>query len=188
MSIREDVGKYVYGQIQKLTSEMKFSGGRAKLARLRRGVGKVPGELPELWGIFLCDIPDELLSKNGVPTPAEWAIYLSLTLFAVHQQSNSDSVHAENKSIGKAAAGLLDEKTDEERERVLRRLGPILTAKAMPEFSHHLRCFVEILRAKNIRLDYVRLAKDIYDFQFEESRKKVQLLWAQDFYYNEKGE
>lgn len=188
MSVREEVGKYVYGQIQKLTSEMKYSGGKAKLARLRRGVGKVPGELPELWGVFLCDIPDELLSQNGVPTHAEWAIYLSLTLFAVHQQGNSESVHSEKISFGKAAAGLLDDRSDEERERVLRRLGPVLTAKDMPELSHHLRCLIELLRAKNIHLDYVRLAKDVYDFQFEESQKKVQLLWAQDFYYNEKGE
>lgn len=188
MSKKEEVGKYVYGQIQKLTSEMKYSGGRAKLARLRRGAGKVPGELPELWGIFLCDIPDELLSQNGVPTHAEWAIYLSLTLLAVHQQSNSESVHSEKISLGKAAAGLLDKKTDEERERVLRRLGPILTAKNMPELSYHLRCFVKLLRANSINLDYVQLAKDIYDYQFDDSRKKVQLLWAQDFYYNEKGE
>ena len=188
MSVKEEVGKYVYSRIQNLISEMKYSGGRAKLARLRRGVGKIPGELPELCGIFLCDIPEEMLSRTGEPTYGEWAIYLSLTLFAMHQQGSSDSVHIENKSLGKAAAGLLEEQTDEGRERVLRRLGPVLTAKDMPELSHHLRCFVELLRAKNIRLDYVRLAKDIYDFQFDESRKKVQLLWAQDFYYNNKGE
>lgn len=188
MSKKEEVGKYVYGQIQKLTEEMKYSGGRAKLARLRRGVGKVPGELPELFGVFLCDLPEEMLSRNGEPSGEEWAIYLSLTLFAVHQQGSSESVHAEKISLGKAAAGLLEDQTDEERERVLKRLGPVLTAKDMPEFSHHLRCFVELLRAKNKQLDYVRLAKDIYDLQYVESRKKVQLLWAQDFYYNEKGE
>lgn len=188
MSVREEVGKYVYGQIKKLTSEMKYSGGKAKLARLRRGVGKEPGELPELWGFFLCEIPDNMLSRDGEPTRAEWAIYLSLTLFAVHQQSKSESVHAEKISLGKAAAGLLDEKTDEERERVMRRFGPVLTAKDMPELSHHLRCFVELLRAKGINLDYVQLAMDIFEFQFEDSKKKVQLLWAQDFYYDEKGE
>ena len=30
---------------------------KAMLAKLRRGVGRVPGDLPELWGAFLADFP-----------------------------------------------------------------------------------------------------------------------------------
>lgn len=188
MSKKEQVGKYVYGQIASLIASMKYSGGKAKLAELRRGAGKVPGELPELWGVFLNGIPDELLGQNGVPSSAEWAIYLSLTLFALHQQGNGNSMNIDGISIGKAAARLMDKPDDDERERVLRRLGPVVTAKDMPELSHHLRCLIQLLRSKGIGLDYKRLAEDIYDFQFEEDRKKVQLRWGQDFYYNEKGE
>ena len=140
ISAREKIGKYVYGQIALLTENMKYSGGKAMLANLRRGAGKTPGELPELWGIFLNGIPDEMLSRNGEPTKEEWAIYISLTLYALHQQGNSESIHKDGVGFGKAAAMLMNEQTDNERERVLRRFGPAVTANDMYELSHHMRC------------------------------------------------
>lgn len=188
MTRSELVTNYVSSQINRLVSSMNTSGGKAQLANLRRGIGKTPGELPELWGSFLNGIPEELLSRNGIPTRAEWAVYLALTLFAMHQQGNGESVHAEGMGLGKAAALLMNESTDEERERVLHRFGPAVTAKDMPEIAHHLRNMIQLMKAKGIRLDYVRLSKDLYDFQSEDNRKRVQLRWGQDFYYNEKGE
>ena len=47
---------------------------RAALAELRRGVGKKPGDIPQLWGYFLQDMPEELFGTNE-PSKAEWAIY-----------------------------------------------------------------------------------------------------------------
>lgn len=189
MSKREQVGKYVYKQITMLTAEKDYSSGKARLANLRRGAGKVPGELPELWGAFLNNIPDELLGKNGTPSRAEWAIYLALTLFALHQQGNSESVNAENISLGKAAAGLMEKPNDDdERERVMRRLGPVVTANDMPELSHHLRCLIQLMGSKGVKLDYCKLAEDLYDYQFDETRKEVRLRWGQDFYYDKKDE
>ena len=182
-----DISRYMNKQINSLIMQKDTSAGRARFARLRRGAGKVPGEIPELWGEFLNDLPENMLSKNGVPTRAEWAVYLSLTMFAVHQQGSSESVHAEGISLGRAAAKLMEDNTDDERNRVLRRLGPIITAKDMSELSHHLRSIIQLLGSKNKRLDYVRLAEDIYSFQFDDKRKQVQLRWGQDFYYN-KGE
>ncbi len=185
---RDKIGKYVYGQIAMLTENMKYGGGKAMLANLRRGAGKTPGELPEIWGIFLNGIPDEMLSRNGEPTKAEWAIYISLTMFALHQQGNSECVHKEGVGFGRAAAMLMNEQSDKERERVLRRFGPAVTANDMYELSHHMRSLIELMRNKGIKLDYVMLAKDIYDFQSGEGKKKARLRWGQDFYYIEKGE
>lgn len=75
---------------------------RAALANLRRGIGRAPGELPELWGSFLQEMPPEFFSRNGNPTAAEWVIYLALTLFALHQQSQEKSMCADGAGIGKA--------------------------------------------------------------------------------------
>lgn len=188
MSKKSEVRNYVGYRINALTANMRSSGAKAALANLRRGVGRVPGELPELWGSFLNEIPDDLLGINGKPSPAEWAIYLSLTLFALHQQGNSESVSIPKVSLGSAAARLMDHKTDEERECVLRRFGPVVTAKDMPSMSYHLRCLIQLIKAKGIKLDYRILAEDIYDFQSDETRNNVRLRWGQDFYYNEKGE
>ncbi|HAS79049.1 MAG TPA: type I-E CRISPR-associated protein Cse2/CasB [Ruminococcus sp.] len=159
--------------------------GKAMLAKLRRGIGKTPGELPELWGVFLNEMPEQLLGKNGVPSRAEWAVYLSLTMFALHQQGNAEVVHVKNISLGDAARMLAFKYADDGRERVIRRFAPVITAKDMPEFAHYLRSMIQLFKSEGIGLDYVKLAKDIYYFQSD--RKKVQLSWGESFYY-EKGE
>ena len=182
-----DISQYMEKKIAALIGMKDKPIGKARLARLRRGTGKIPGEIPELWGEFLEDIPAWCLSKNSVPTKSEWAIYLSLTMFALHQQGNATSVHRSGQSLGKAASQLMEKDTDDERERILRRFGPLVTAKDMIKFSYHLRCLIQLLSSKGIGLDYVRLADDIYAFQFPERRKNVQLKWGQDFYYK-KGE
>ena len=64
---------------------------RAELAKLRRGVGRKPGDLPELWGSFLLGMPESFQGRSG-PSHAEWAVYLALTLYAVHQQSTSKTM------------------------------------------------------------------------------------------------
>lgn len=182
-----ELREYVAKRLNELDAIKNTSGGRARLAELRRGIGKAPGELPKLWGEFLNEIPECFLSKNGEATRGEWAIYLSLTLYALHQQGNGESVNQKGESLGKAVARLMKDSTDDERERVLRRFGPIITAKDMPELAHHLRCLIQLMSAdRTIKLDYVKLAEDLYKFQSDDYRKNVQLKWGQDFYY--KGE
>ena len=46
---------------------------RAELANLRRGAGKKPGDLPELWGTILKDMPEEIQGKGGEASHEEWA-------------------------------------------------------------------------------------------------------------------
>ena len=148
--IMSDISRYMNKQLTSLIKQKETSIGKARMARLRRGAGRTPGELPELWGEFLNGMPEQFLSINGEPSYAEWAIYLSLTMFALHQQGKTDSAHSEGISLGIAAARLMENDTDEERERVLRRFGPVVTAKDMPELSHHLRCLIQLFRSKNI--------------------------------------
>ena len=46
---------------------------------------------------------------------------------------------------------------------------------------------VQLFKAKSVKLDYIRLAEDLYWFQDTNKRKNVQLKWGEDF-YREKGE
>ena len=174
-------------RVQKLIAQKDTSDGKANLAKLRHGIGKNPGEMPELWEVFFNKMSPELFSKSNEPSRAEWAIYISLTMFALHQQGSSETVHCEGRSLGSAAADLMEEKTDENRERIMRRFGPVVTAKDMPELSHHIRGLVQLFKAKSVKLDYVRLAEDLYWFQDTNKIKNVQLKWGEDF-YREKGE
>lgn len=187
MTKKEQIHNYMQRQITLLLAQKNTSGGKARLANLRRGAGRYPGELPELWGVFLNDMPEELLSFNGKPSRAEWSVYLSLTMLALHQQGNSSDVHSEGISLGTAASRLMNEQKNEEYMRVLRRFAPVVTAKDMPEFAHHLRCLIQLFSSKDIKLDYVKLAEDIFDFQSDDKRRNVQLRWGEDF-YRKKGE
>ena len=40
---------------------------RAALANLRRGIGRAPGELPELWGSFLQEMPRSFSAAMATP-------------------------------------------------------------------------------------------------------------------------
>ncbi len=187
---KELIGKFMFGKLEYLLGIKDTGRGRSVLADLRRGVGKVPGELPQVWGIFLNELPEVLVGKRDGANEAEWAVYISLTLFALHQQGSAEPVHRQGAGLGKAVYALMGENSEDERERVMRRFAPIITAKGMKELSWHLRSITELFRSQSVQLDYVQLAKDIYDFQFAESRKNVQLRWARDFYHNNnnKGE
>ena len=156
---------------------------RAELAELRHGIGHAPGELPAIWGAFLTDLPEEFYRNDGNASPAEWAVYTALTMFALHQQGKdrrSEPMHAQNISLG-AAANRLIKNESEDRERVARRFYAAATASDMQELAHYLRGLVTLLRAENIPMDYVRLAADLYFFQNPDTADSVRLRWGEDF-------
>ena len=133
-------------------------------------------------GEFLLALPPELLGKGSEISRAEWAIYTSLTLFALHQQGKdrkSAPMHQQGNSLGSAAALLIDDEDD--RERVARRFYPAATASDMTELSHHLRGLITLLKANDIPMDYVKLAADLYSFQHPDSVNAVRLRWGEDF-------
>ena len=77
-------------------------------AELRRGVGRQPGDLPALWGALLADMPEQLQGSNG-PSKAEWAVYMALTLFALHQQGEAGvSMNQPGRTLGSAVRQLAE--------------------------------------------------------------------------------
>ena len=81
---------------------------RADLANLRRGIGKKPGELPQLWELLFRDFPEELMSQNGNPTWEEWAVCGALTLYAMHQQGNDQKMHMDGQRLVISFCSLAD--------------------------------------------------------------------------------
>lgn len=165
---------------------------KAALANLRQGVDRAPGDLPELWGAFLEDLPPELVSKDGRPTQAEWAAYLALTLYALHQQGHDlphENMNRPGEGLGKAVRHLADAQGKTPNEApVSRRFNALATAEAMPERVHHLRGIVQLLRAEGVPLDYVRLAEDLYWLQVPAIAPRIRLKWGQDYYRFQKEE
>lgn len=162
---------------------------RAVLAKLRRGVGRQPGEVPELWAIMLEDLPEDMQSVR-VPEPSreEWAIHIALTLYALHQQGKDvkrEPMHQKGIGLGSAARQLAAKQPGDfidNRERVARRFNKAAMADSMAEMEHYLRGFVQLLRANAVALDYETLAGDLYRVQFEDFKGNVRLRWGEDFY------
>ena len=189
-----EIKVFVSQKIKRLNS-LPDNQRRAELARLRRGVGRAPGELPELWGAFLMELPDELRGHNEA-SRAEWAIYIALTLYALHQQGKETSMNCVGKGLGTAVRELAEQLTsgsqDWTESSVLRRFNALATATQISEISNHLRGMIKLLRsAPNgaIPLDYAQLAVDLYNLQcdnalYENVSANVKLRWGQDLYHN----
>lgn len=166
---------------------------RAELAKLRRGVGRKPGDLPELWGSFLRGMPEGFQGVENGPSHAEWAVYLALTLYAVHQQGNDQPMNRPGNTLGRAVRQLAERNSagqDWTEASVLRRFNALATAEEITEISHHLRGMIQLLSAAKdggIPLDYPQLAADLYELQCTDPRyaqipANVRLRWGQDLY------
>ena len=178
----KQIEQFTKQKILSLIAQAKSNTG--VLAELRRGIGKKPGELPQLWGYFLESMPENFYGDKE-PSRAEWAIYTVLTLYALHQQGKSletDVMYQEGQTFGKAVANLVHNKND--KERVIRRFNTIATATSIEETVHYLRGMIQLLRNENIGLDYSVLAGNIFLYQFPEFSSQVRLKWGQDFYSN----
>lgn len=196
----QEIREYVTRWLQNIEA-MPENRRRAELARVRRGIGKEPGELPELWGSFLREMDESFFGEDS-PSKEEWAVYLTITLYAMHQQSQKDSVNCKGNTLGRAVRTLAESTVsagqDWAESSVLRRFNALATADSMPEISHYLRGMIQMMRsAKNgcIPLDYPQLAVDLYELQIEldgqrpaEELPHVRLRWGQDLYRGKSSE
>ena len=167
---------------------------RAKLAKMRRGIGEQPGAVPELWDLLFDGLPAELEGRGNEPSRAEKAVYTALTLYALHQQGkdlHSDFMYLENNTLGRAV-GQLARRSDGNEEAVIRRFNVVVTSADLTEFSWHLRNIIQLCKRESIPLDYAALARDLYEYQDLNRLDNVRLKWGRDFYrelsYREKVE
>ena len=182
MGKTDQIARFMHLKLNWLMSGLPDNTARASFARLRRGAGHLPGEIPQIWGEFLLDLPEELMGSKTKISSAEWSVYIALTLFAMHQQGKdrkTQPMHKEGISLGAAANRLI--KSEDDRQRIANRFYPAATASDIQELSNRLRGLVTILKSEDIPLDYVMLAKDLYLFQYPDHNATVKLNWGRDF-------
>lgn len=159
---------------------------KAQLARLRHGLGKKPGDDPELWAALFEDLPEELESRGDAPSAVEIAVYAALTLYAVHQQGKdpiTEPMHEEGCRIGNAIAKLAVKEHDENAfEATRKRFNKVATSLDITELVWHLRGIVQLLRRESIPMDYAELTSDLYRYQNPAYVSSVRLRWGRDFY------
>jgi len=144
---------------------------KAACAKLRRAVGKIPGECPDVWDITLRDAPEGRVNAD--------VIHTILTLYALHSQGKDESMNDDQTGFGTAIAKLIDDKNE---NAIRRRFNAVSTSAEFTELAYHARGLVHLLKAKGIKMDYARFAGDLKSFQNPEYTNNIRLKWGKEFY------
>jgi CRISPR system Cascade subunit CasB len=163
------------------------------LARLRRGIGRAPGFDFTLERYL--QVPENLLGRrpadDAEATDAEHAVHDAVTLYALHQQSCRERMHADGRGLGQALSDLVRKTAGPEGVR--RRFAALGTASTYHESIYHLRSLVTMLRGQQIPLDYGLLADDLKtlrrpaDDRRPAGRTEIQAIWGREFFRSRPG-
>lgn len=169
------VGRFV-GRLIGLAREAEEgnSNARASLARLRRGLGKRPGEVWEC-------LPEVLPSLRLEVTDAEYyrereVFFLVGSLFALHPEQAARAEEGSGQRRNSLGATM---RKVGDHESAVKRFTALLSARRelLPDL---LRQAVSLAAAAEVPIDYFRLTFDLLDWEYEDHR--VQLNWARDYW------
>ncbi|WP_194918121.1 type I-E CRISPR-associated protein Cse2/CasB [Catenulispora rubra] len=152
----------------------------ATLAALRRGVNRIPGDVPEIWPHHRVVLPEHTWTHDA-PPPALAAEHAALVTFAIHQQSQPMSMHRPGVPLGRALLALRKDGKYSEAA-VDRRVNAMATATDVKELTEHLRRLVSQLRGIRRPLDYTGLVQDLFDWHYPQRRSYVRRAWGSQYY------
>lgn len=188
VSNRSAVVSHTARKLYELEAHLSAGTSRSKadLAKLRRAVGEAPGAIPDVWGITLEDLPEQLVGKTDAPSWGETAVHNALALFALHQQGKGDSMNQHGEGLGRAVRQYILTKDPgggfDNESPILRRFNALSTSDSVDELLWHLRNIITQLRASNVKLDFAELAGQLYAFHIPEARDRVRLAWGRQLY------
>lgn len=157
--------------------ELKEREDRGALAALRRGLGKEPGTVPEMYR----HVEPYLQGASKLQTEAA---YLVASLFGLHPVVwDPTGDHPRNTSFGWSLRHIRfrGEGSNEENEGVARRFLATLACH-LPALPTHLRQLLTLLHSRwdTTPMDWERLYWDVADW--EDLDRKVQRRWAEAFW------
>lgn len=187
-------------EIKKLTKRIiyqLYAGGnvnRAILASLRGATTLDSPRAQQVWPLMLGNLERNQLSRTGVPTATETAVYAALRLCAIQQQGRDAPVYdlektddqpddATNMNFFTKLAKMRS--NPDNQDALDRRFQTLTAATNVDGAMHSLVSFVNIMKSsdKTVTIDYPRLAQDLYRFQMSfESANQVKLTWGQAYY------
>ncbi|HEU0116724.1 MAG TPA: type I-E CRISPR-associated protein Cse2/CasB [Thermomicrobiales bacterium] len=146
---------------------------RAALAALRRGLGKAPGEAPEMFPIIVPLLPSARLRPWD-----EACGYLVASLFGFYPDGSwrgeGDGRWSRNLGVSlRLLASGMDSAGPE------RRLIALLNSD-LDDLGSHLRGIVALLRGKAIPIDWTQLGRDL--LAWDRPSRDVQRRWATAFW------
>jgi len=179
------VGTTVSGHINVLQRGYREDRGDAvaAVARIRRGAGKPSADMPDLWGLLGTDPLYEpgAFGEQDTERAAE-AAYITLTLWALHQQSHRlHRMHVPGgHELGSAVRRLMP--GTEIDEPIRKRFVRVGSAPHLIALAERLRDIVQLLRRDEIPLDYGLLADQVYRWQQPGGRQQIRRSWGTAFH------
>ena len=141
---------------------------RPALAALRRGLGKRPGEAPEMFPVLI-----PLLPPGRLWPWDETCAYTIAALFAMHPAVWRGAEEGRwRRNLG-ASMRRLREATDSEGPE--RRMVALLNSDG-DDLPEHLRGIVALLRSADVPVDWTQLTHDL--LRWNRESREVQRRWA----------
>ena len=171
--------RFVNSLVRLARTKDEDSNARATLAMLRRGLGKEPGDAPEMYRFVQPRLA-------AVEEWDEWRYYLIASLFAVHQINwpETDTTDPRRANIGASFRRLINAKP-ETSDSTQRRFEALLECDR-EELPDHLRHAVSLLKSGDIWIHWEQLLRDIY--RWHQQGKPVQRQWARSFWNSTSSE
>ncbi|MCB5911516.1 type I-E CRISPR-associated protein Cse2/CasB [Streptomyces pinistramenti] len=138
------------------------------LAGLRAGLGNAAFTVPGLWPFYTTE-------TDGQVTYELVAEHAALSLYGLHQQSQSLPMHKQGAGAGRALRALHERYGE---EAVDRRVAAAVHTTSVSALVHRLRGLVTQLRSVQQPLDYDRLLRDIRRWHFPDDRSRVRREWG----------
>lgn len=183
----------------KLDSTRDASSTKALLANMRNSADKDISNNVDALAYVFSNLSYGEDDRGGELSFMEQAIFTAIQMYAIHQQSNvesvlkfgnddeNESIEKKNKykaNIGDALATL----RSDESESIDKRFNAMITATNFNKLSYHLRQMIKILKSKSeAKVDYAKLAEDLYWFMIGR-KEEVRLSWARSYYKYRKNE
>jgi CRISPR system Cascade subunit CasB len=137
---------------------------RAMLAALRRGLGMLPGEAPDMLPYVV-----PFVNFSGWP---ESAAYLLASLFGLHP------LHTASGNFGGHIRQMAN---DANLEAVERRFNALLRADE-DTLEYPLRQMISLLKSNDIPVNWHQLMRDLLSWNDQERRRNVTRRWASSFW------
>lgn len=190
-SKKDSIYKVTSAILNKINNTIETPKTKALLANIRNSINKNMSDNIETMAYIFSNVPEEYLGNSGKLTYQEEAIFTAVLLYAIHQQSNNNSVlkidyekDERRQNIGDALSTL----RSDDSESIDKRFNAMITSSNFKELKHHLRQLIKILKAKSdAKVDYAKLADDLYWYLIGQ-KDKIKLQWSRSYYKLRKNE
>lgn len=179
----EDVRRRVSWVIRQLGTDTPSA--RAGRARLRQAlVRPIEQCAPEVWE-YVAD-PTVTGSGGDGATRGERAVLAALTLWAAHEQTIANHAHDGEHweaSVMRCVHVMEYRRSNGQQSRSDssdRRLMVLMQTDDFDVLVRELRPLVRLMASSDVPLNYVRLAHDLFHWQFPERRLGVLRQWSRD--------